>query len=140
MCGARDNRLLLQCDPQLSCSAGPKRERHLPQSTILAPAAGGNHSCLRCKRAACKSAFVLRVHVAQREELIGGRSRHLVHEERDVAPLRHRPVVMEWVQPAPFVEYVAAASKVADMQAEVTTLAIPPLQAVSKIVSSRCQR
>ena len=35
-----------------------------------------------------RRAFVLPVHVAQREELIGGRPRHRVHEEREVARLR----------------------------------------------------
>ena len=34
--------------------------------------------------------FVLKVHVAQREELVGGRARHWVHEEREVARLRQR--------------------------------------------------
>ena len=28
--------------------------------------------------------FVLKVHAAQREELVGGRARHRVHEEREV--------------------------------------------------------
>ena len=32
--------------------------------------------------------FVLKVHVAQREELVGGRARHWVHEERELARLR----------------------------------------------------
>ena len=37
-----------------------------------------------------RDAFVLKVHVAQREEQVGGRARHRVHEERDVARLRQR--------------------------------------------------
>ena len=46
-----------------------------------------NYSCPRCKHAAC---FVLKVHVAQREELVSGRARHWVHEEREVARLGPR--------------------------------------------------
>ena len=35
-----------------------------------------------------RRAFVLQVHVARCEELVGGRPRHRVHEEREVARLR----------------------------------------------------
>ena len=37
-----------------------------------------------------RHSFVLKVRVAQREELVGGRARHQVHEEREVARLRQR--------------------------------------------------
>ena len=37
-----------------------------------------------------RDAFVRKVHVAQRAEQVGGRARHRVHEEREVACLRQR--------------------------------------------------
>ena len=73
MCGARS-----QCSVSRSSPAvwGRKRESN---GQLLMPALQA--CCLR-------GAFVLQVHVAQREELIGGRPRRWVHEEREVARLR----------------------------------------------------
>ena len=56
----------------------------MPQSTNLLL----RQTTTRCKHAACDVAFVLQMHVTQREELVGGRPRHQVHEEREVARLR----------------------------------------------------
>ena len=48
-----------------------------------------NKISLPALQACClRRAFVLHMHVAQREELIGGRPRHPVREEREVARLR----------------------------------------------------
>ena len=74
---------LLQCEPQLSCSVDAPAAEHSPCSCgigqLLTPALQA--CCLR-------RAFVFQVHVAHREELVGGRPRHRVHEEREVARLR----------------------------------------------------
>ena len=73
--------LALQCEPQLSCSVGGRKGKatatqHKTCSCGRGPLPALQSCCLR-------RAFVLQVHVAQREELIGGRPRHLVHEERE---------------------------------------------------------
>ena len=73
--------------PLLQCGAGntrPLPRGHcvlLRQGQLLLPALQA--CCLR-------HTFVLKVHAAPREELVGGRARHRVDDEREVARLRQR--------------------------------------------------
>ena len=68
---------------------GPEKGNSMLQSTNPCSCGRINCSCLCCKHAAClRTAFVLQMHVALREELIGRRPRHWVHEKREVARLR----------------------------------------------------
>ena len=60
---------------------GRKGERHLRRAQTLLLRQG--QLLMLALQACClQRAFVLQVHVAQRGELIGGRPRHQVHEER----------------------------------------------------------
>ena len=49
----RADRPLLQCEPQLSCSAGPETCRTRCRRARACPCGMGRYSCLRCRLADC---------------------------------------------------------------------------------------